>query len=188
MKRILLLILVFAVLASGCTSQDGGDADNTTQVVEPGDYVSVNYIGELENGSVFDTSIEQVAMDEGTYNPERNYEPLGFVAGAGQMIPGFDEAVIGMAVGEEQTVEIPSEEAYGEYSSELVIDIPAEQFESANITPVVGESIAIQGRACKIIDVSEENVTLDCNHELAGETLIFTIEVVSIESSDGNSS
>lgn len=188
MKRILLLILFFAIITSGCTSQDVGGTDNATQVVEPGDYVTVDYIGELENGSVFDTSIEQVAMDEGLYNPSRNYEPLGFVAGTGQMIPGFDEAVIGMEVGEEKTVEIPPEEAYGEYSSELVIDIPAEQFESANITPVVGEAIAIQGRPCTIINVSEGNVTLDCNHRLAGETLIFTIDVVSIESGNSTSS
>ncbi|WP_406656969.1 peptidylprolyl isomerase [Methanolobus sp. ZRKC2] len=178
MKRILLLILVFAIFASGCTSQ----------VVEPGDFVSVNYVGELENGTVFDTSIEQVAMDEDIYNPSRTYEPLGFVVGSGQMIPGFDEAVTGMAVGEEKTVELSPEEAYGEYSSELIFDVPAEEFESANITPVVGEVIGIQGRPCTIVDVSEENVTLDCNHQLAGETLIFTIEVVSIESNDGNNS
>jgi len=187
MKRTLLLLLLISVLVSGCTSPEGGDTDSSA-VVESGDFVTVNYVGELENGTVFDTSIEQVAQDEGIYNPGRSYEPLGFVVGSGQMISGFDEAVIGMSVGEETTVEIPPEEAYGEYSSELVFDVPMEQFESANITPVAGESIAIQGRPCTIVEVSEENVTLDCNHQLAGETLVFTIELVSIGDAEENSS
>ncbi|TGC07870.1 FKBP-type peptidyl-prolyl cis-trans isomerase [Methanolobus halotolerans] len=187
MKRILLLILVLTVLVSGCTSLDDGSTDSTSEVVEPGNLVTVNYVGELENGTVFDTSVEQVAQEEGLYDPARNYEPIAFVAGSGQMIPGFDEAVMGMAVGEEKTVEISPEEAYGEHSLELIFDIPVEQFESANITPVVGEDVSIQGRQCAILNVSEENVTLDCNHQLAGETLIFTIEIVSIEDMEGNS-
>ncbi|MBN2110956.1 MAG: peptidylprolyl isomerase [Methanosarcinaceae archaeon] len=188
MKKVLLLILTLAVLVSGCASSDDEDVINASQVVISGDHISVNYIGELDDGTVFDTSIEQVAIDEGLYNPARKYEPLEFIAGAGQMIQGFDEAVTGMAAGEKKTVEIPPGKAYGEYSSELVFDIPFGQFESANITPVVGEAIFMQGRPCTIINVSEGNVTLDCNHYLAGETLIFTIELVSIGSNDSNNS
>ncbi|MDW7731705.1 MAG: peptidylprolyl isomerase [Methanolobus sp.] len=165
---------------------NGGSTNDTSQVVEPGDNVTVDYIGELEDGTVFDTSIEQVAKDEGLYNPARNYEPFSFVVGSNQTIQGFDEAVIGMTVGEEKTVEIPPEQAYGEYNSDMVVDVPVEQFESANITPVVGEVIAVQGSPCTITNVSETNVTLDCNHPLAGETLIFTIDIVSIE--ENNSS
>lgn len=159
------------IAASGCVSQD---------TVEPGDYVTVDYIGRYENGSVFDTSIEQVAVDSGLYNPARSYEPLGFFAGQGQMIEGFDEAVIGMAVGEEKTVTIPPEKAYGNYSEDLLVSMPSEDFANANITPVVGEQVSYMWRACTIVEVTEGNVTLDCNHQLAGETLTFTMRVVSI--------
>lgn len=171
MKMIVFLFLMFLVVVSGCVSQD---------TVESGDYVTVDYIGSYENGSVFDTSIEQVAVDSGIYNSERSYEPLGFVAGQGQMIEGFDEAVIGMAVDEEKTVTIPPEKAYGNYSEDLVVSLPSEDFANANITPVVGEQVNYMWRACTIVEVTEGNVTLDCNHRLAGETLVFMIQVVSI--------
>ncbi|WMW22543.1 peptidylprolyl isomerase [Methanolobus mangrovi] len=176
MKKILLFILVSCVLfVSGCN-----DSDNS-QKVEAGDYISVNYTGSLEDGTVFDTSIEEIAIEENIYNPYRNYEPLPFVAGAGQMIKGFDDAVIGMGIGEEKTVTIPPEEAYGAYCPELLIPVPAEDFESANITPIIGQKVTYQNQVVTIANISEENVTLDCNHNLAGETLIFTIELVSIE-------
>ncbi len=171
MKKFILLVLIGLVFASGCVSQD---------TVEQGDYVTVDYIGSFENGSVFDTSIEQVALDSGLYNPGRDYEPLGFVAGQGQMIEGFDEAVIGMAVGEEKTVAIPPEKAYGNYSQDLLLPVPSGDFDDANITPVVGEQVNYMWRICTIVDVAEGNVTLDCNHQLAGETLVFTIQIVSI--------
>ncbi len=183
MKRILLLLLLISVLASGCTSPDGGGA-NSSAVAESGDFVSVNYVGELENGTVFDTSIEQVAQDEGIYNPDRSYEPLGFVTGSGQMLPGFDEAVIGMSVGEEKTVEIPPEEAYGT----KFITIPVEEFSNNNITPEVGEVIAVYGSPYRIVNVSGGSVNLENNHPLAGEKLIFTIELVSIGDAEENSS
>jgi len=183
MKRTLLLLLFISVLASGCTSPDGGDADSSA-VVESGDFVTVNYVGELENGTVFDTSIEQVAQDEGIYNPDRTYEPFDFVVGSGQTISGFDEAVIGMSVGEEKTVEIPPEEAYGT----KFITIPAEEFSNNNLTPEVGELIAVYGSPYRIVNVSEGNVTLENNHSLAGEKLIFTIELVSIGDAEENNS
>lgn len=171
MKMIVFLLLMSLIALSGCVSQD---------TVEPGDNVTVDYIGRYENGSVFDTSIEQVAVDSGLYNPARSYEPLGFFAGQGQMIEGFDEAVIGMSVGEEKTVTIPPEKAYGNYSEDLLVSMPSEDFANANITPVVGEQVSYMWRACTIVEVTEGNVILDCNHQLAGETLTFTMRVVSI--------
>jgi FKBP-type peptidyl-prolyl cis-trans isomerase 2 len=171
MKKVILLVLACLVFLSGCVSQD---------TVQQGDNVTVDYIGRFENGSVFDTSIEQVAVDSGLYVAGRDYEPLGFVAGEGQMIEGFDEAVIGMAVGDEKTVTILPEKAYGNYSQDLLIPVPSEDFANANISPVVGEKVTYMWRTCTIVDVAEGNVTLDCNHPLAGQTLVFTIQVVSI--------
>ncbi|WP_292469729.1 peptidylprolyl isomerase [Methanolobus sp.] len=176
MKKILFLILLCSLLVSGCT-----DSSDNSQTVETGDYVSVNYTGSLEDGSVFDTSIEEVAVAENVYNPYRSYGPLSFIAGAGQMIKGFDDAVIGMEVGENKTVTIPPEEAYGAYCPELLIPLPVEDFQSANVTPVIGQKVTYQNQLGTIVNISDKNVTVDCNHNLAGEILIFKIELVSIE-------
>ena len=82
--------------------------------VEKGDYVEVEYVGKLKDGTVFDASIEEVAKDSGVYSSQRNYEPLGFTVGKGELIEGFEEGVKGMNVGEKKEVEIPPEKAYGE--------------------------------------------------------------------------
>ncbi|WP_406662444.1 peptidylprolyl isomerase [Methanolobus sp. ZRKC3] len=182
MKRVaILLFLIFVVFSSGCATNDSNDSG---PVVEPGDYISVNYTGRLTDGTVFDTSVEQIAIDSGVYNPQRNYKPLDFVAGTGMMIAGFDSAVIGMAVGDEKTVTIPPEEAYGPFLPALLINIPQEDFVEVNITPVIGQKVTYQGQVGTITDISGDNVSVDRNHRLAGETLVFTIEVVSIESSN----
>lgn len=176
MKKILLFVLLICVLfACGCAESDN------SQTVKTGDYVSVNYTGSLEDGTVFDTSRADIAMAENLYNPYRSYEPLPFIAGSGQMIKGFDDAVMGMAVGEKKTVTILPEDGYGAYCPELLIPVPVDEFQSANITPVIGQKVTYQSQPVTIVNISEENVTLDCNHNLAGKTLIFDIELVSIE-------
>lgn len=93
--------------------------ENSNKVVEKGDAVSVHYVGKLDDGTVFDTSEKEEAMEAGIYNEMRDYEPLKFTVGAGQMIKGFDEGVVGMKAGEEKILKIPPEEAYGEYVEEL---------------------------------------------------------------------
>ncbi|WP_340818701.1 peptidylprolyl isomerase [Methanolobus sp. WCC4] len=175
MKKILFILLLLSLFVSGCTESD------TSQKVESGDYISVNYTGSLDDGTVFDTSIEEVAKAEDVYNPYRTYEPLSFTAGAGQMIKGFDDAVIGMSVGDEKTVTIPSEEAYGAYCPELLIPLSIDDFQAVNITPVIGQKVTYQGQVGTIVNISDKNVTIDCNHNLAGNDLTFTIELVSIE-------
>lgn len=95
--------------------------------VAAGDTVSVWYTGKLDDDSVFDSNIEEVAKAAGTFNPARPYEPLSFAVGAGQMIPGFDKAVVGMKTGEKKTVTIPPEEAYGQVQPELTRTLPVEQ-------------------------------------------------------------
>ncbi|WMW24656.1 peptidylprolyl isomerase [Methanolobus sediminis] len=178
MKKIFFfLLLTCMLLVSGCT--ESGNSDNS-RVVQIGDNVSVNYTGMLENGTVFDTSIADVAQMNGIYNSAREYKPLSFVAGYGQMIEGFDNAVIGMKVGENKTVTIPPDEAYGEVRDDRFIAYKVEDFEAANMTPVVGETIYVQGYPGLIVDINETNVTVDFNSRLAGKTLVFDIELVSI--------
>ncbi len=92
-------------------------------IAKAGDKVEVKYVGSLENGSVFDTNIKEVAMANGMYNPKRSYSDLKFTLGKGQMIKGFDEAVTGMRIGEEKTVIIPPEKAYGPYLENKTMNV-----------------------------------------------------------------
>jgi peptidylprolyl isomerase len=135
-----------------------------------GDAVKVHYTGRLLNGTVFDSS-------EGR-------SPLGFTLGDGNMIKGFDAAVYGMAVGDQKSVTIPCVEAYGEKREDMLLDIPMNQV-PPSIKPEVGMELSLQNQMgqpvpVKVVYVDEEKITLDANHQLAGEDLIFDITLVSI--------
>ncbi len=167
-----MLLLVSTIFGSGCTD---------SEAVKAGDTVQVNYVGKFENGTVFDTSIEEVAKEAGIYNQEIEYTPLNITVGTGQVIEGFDEALIGMKEGEEKTVTIPPEKAYGEYDEAKVQAIPLKDLNMSE-KPEVGQVYrSTYGFQVKVIAVNETHVTLDANNELAGKTLIFDIELVSIE-------
>lgn len=170
-----MLLLVSAIFGSGCT--DSG-------AVESGDTVQVDYTGKLENGTVFDTSIEEVAQEAGIYNAQREYAPLTVTVGSGQVIEGFDEALIGMKEGEEKTITIPPEKAYGEYDESKVQAVPLEELNMSE-TPEVGQIYSsIYGGQFKVVAVNETHVTFDANHELAGKTLVFDIKLVSISKAE----
>ncbi len=152
---------------------------DTSRKIENGDTISVNYVGKLEDGTIFDTSVKEVAVEAGIYIQMRNYEPLTFTIGEGQMIKGFDEGVVGMQVEEEKTLTIPPEEAYGEYREEFVREIPVD---AVDFTPEIGMRLATDsGLTGTITNVNENNFIVDFNHELAGKTLIFSVKVVSVE-------
>ncbi|NTV79578.1 MAG: hypothetical protein HGA25_10720, partial [Clostridiales bacterium] len=129
MKRIgLILIILIIAFSSGCTD------NSQSKIVEKGDNVSVNYIGKLDNGTVFDTSLVDVAKEAGLYdaNSTRTYEPMSFVVGTGQMISGFDNGVLNMTVGEEKTLKLSPDEAYGEYNQEYLVPVPRSDLENAS--------------------------------------------------------
>lgn len=140
-------------------------------IAKTGDTVRVHYTGSLTDGKVFDSSRER--------------EPLSFQIGAEQVIPGFNDAVEGMDVGDKVEVTIESKDAYGDYREDFVInvnpsDIPDE------IDPEVGMDLQLHQQdggaiPVKITAVSDEAVTLDANHPLAGKDLKFEIELVGIE-------
>ncbi len=182
MKKIgtLFLLLASAILVCGCLT------NNNVKVVKNGDYVRVDYVGKLEDGTVFDTSVKDVAIAAGMYNQRRDYQPLGFTVGAGEMIQGFDKGVVGMAVGENNTLTIPPEDAYGAYREDRVITRPIEELTAAGITPVVGKKIfTAQGQSGTIKSVTDTEVVINFNHELAGKTLIFDVTLVSIGGNNG---
>jgi peptidylprolyl isomerase len=135
-----------------------------------GDTVNVHYTGKLKDGKVFDSSVDR--------------EPLQFDIGHGNIIPGFEQGVIGMKPGESKTVNIPAEKAYGPYRKELVLVVDKSKIPT-HLKPEVGQQLTLNqpdGRAVsvRITDISESNVTLDANHPLAGKDLIFDIELVQI--------
>ncbi len=115
MKKFLILFLAAIVLFSGCVDQ---------RTVKSGDNISVNYIGSIKDGEIFDTSIEDVAKQNNIHTPGRQYKPLQFTVGKGEVISGFDDGVIGMKVGDTKTLEIPPEKAYGPINPEAIQVIP----------------------------------------------------------------
>lgn len=141
------------------------------QQANEGDKVKVHYHGRLRTGETFDSS-------EGR-------DPLEFTVGAGQMIKGFDEGVRGMGVGEKKTLEIGADEAYGQRDAGNLIEFPKDQFPEG-MNPETGMQLMLsngQGQQFPVVvtEVKENSVVLDANHPLAGQDLIFDIEMVSIE-------
>jgi peptidylprolyl isomerase len=142
--------------------------------VESGDLVRVHYTGLLEDDSVFDSS-------EGR-------EPLAFEAGAGDVIKGFDEAVLGMRPGETRRVVIPPEEGYGPWRGELLLQV--ERAAAGEQEALPGMVVQVQGPEEEqvegiVTEVGDETVTLDLNHPLAGKVLTFDITLIAVESPSG---
>ncbi|MBD8891756.1 FKBP-type peptidyl-prolyl cis-trans isomerase [Roseibium litorale] len=138
--------------------------------VKAGDTVSIHYTGTLNDGSVFDSSDGR--------------EPLQFTVGSGQIISGLDKAIPGMAIGDEKTVNVPADEAYGQKDPHAMQPVPRDQF-PADIPLEVGVQLQVQTpngqvMSVSIAEVGEEAVILDANHPLAGKDLTFEIKLVSI--------
>lgn len=156
-----------------------------TARVGPGDRVAVAYVGRFEDGSVFATSDPAVAADNdlAPAADETERSPLTFTVGAGEVIAGLDDAVVGMRVGEERTVTVPPEDAYGEYDDEKIREYDAETFEGmVGQAPAVGLHVEAQndlhGDVTAVVDGV---VRVDFNHELAGRTLVFDLELLAVE-------
>lgn len=135
-----------------------------------GDSVQVHYTGTLEDGTVFDSSTGKA--------------PLDVKLGSGMVIPGFDEALTGMEVGEKKIVTIPYENAYGPHNAELVMQIPIDQVPN-DLEPEVGQKMQVGGAAgemlqVEVIDITDDFIVLDANAPLAGKNLTFEIELVAI--------
>jgi FKBP-type peptidyl-prolyl cis-trans isomerase 2 len=255
-KKIVFFILAIA-LSMGCVTEEIVETSTTTSTVpqikaERGDTVYVNYIGRLTNGTIFDTSYEKTAREAGVYTITREYKPLEFTIGKNMVIPGFEDAVEGMTVGEEKTVRVPPKWAYGEPDPEKVIevnrtqsfprflDISLERFieesgeepyvgltysvdlyewnktvvnltnstvtvrldpwpnasahtnfgladvevneENVYITanPVEGMMVYTDAGPGRVLDVTEDSITMDFNHWLSGKTLIFDLKLEDI--------
>jgi FKBP-type peptidyl-prolyl cis-trans isomerase 2 len=143
--------------ANGAQNGDG-------RVAQDGDTVQVHYHGTLDSGEVFDSS--------------REGDPLSFTVGSGQVIQGFDDAVRGLSVGDTKTVRLDPDDAYGQRSDEMIFEVPA-----AEAPEGLEEGSLVQlpnGAPAVILEVTDETVTVDANHPLAGQALTFEIELVAI--------
>ncbi|ENN95785.1 peptidylprolyl isomerase FKBP-type [Methanocaldococcus villosus KIN24-T80] len=150
-------------------------------MIKKGDIVKIDYVLEVD-GKVLDTSIEDVAREYGIYFEGKEYEPLEFIVGNNEVITGLEEAVLGMNVGEEKLVKIPPEKAYGFRDESLIQKVPKDLFKDADFEPEKGLLILANGIPAKIVDVDDEYVTLDFNHELAGKELTLKIIVKDVKS------
>ncbi|MCC1494453.1 peptidylprolyl isomerase [Cognatishimia sp. F0-27] len=135
-----------------------------------GDTVRIHYTGTLQDGSTFDSSSGR--------------DPLEFEVGSGQIIPGLDKAIPGMAVGDKKTVAVPADEAYGQSNPQAVQAVPRAEI-PADIPLEVGGQLQVQTPTGQVMpvtvtEVTESEVTLDANHPLAGKDLTFAIELVEI--------
>ena len=140
------------------------------QQVKKGDTVKVHYHGKLTNGETFDRS-------EGR-------EPLEFEVGSGMVIKGFDDGVTGMAVGDKKTISIPYDEAYGPRNPEMLIEMPIERFPK-DMEIEVGMPLGMSdghGQQFQVViaEIKDDAVMLDANHPLAGEDLVFDLELIEI--------
>ncbi len=138
--------------------------------VKQGDTVHVHYTGTLEDGTVFDSSDGR--------------DPLEFTMGEGKVIPGFEKAVEGLAVGETTNAILPPEEAYGPRADELIMTVPREQLPDG-MSPEVGQQLEMQTQdgqrvPVTVTSVSEDALKIDANHPLAGKALHFELELVKI--------
>ena len=131
----------------------------------------MHYHGTLTNGEIFDSS--------------NGRAPLEFEVGSGMVIPGFDNGVLGMKVGDKKTINIPFMEAYGPKQPEMIVEFPKTQF-PPDLNPEVGMALTMnngQGQQFQVIvvEVKDEVVVLDANHALAGQDLVFDLELVNID-------
>ena len=159
-------------------------------VVKNGDTIAVDYVGRLEDGTVFDSSIASEAKKTKKYSESREYAPLVFTVGAGKMIAGFDKGVVGMKVGEKKTLTIPPEDAYGTGGTERTIDrkafedvftvtVPLEGYKDTirqpvskktftdlgKVIPKVGETITAGSVSAKVVSADKDNIVIDIDNK-----------------------
>lgn len=184
MKKFLILLLAVVILLSGCVGQ---------KTVKTGDKISVDYTGSLEDGKVFDTSIYSVARENNLFTPGREYKPLEFTVGKGEMIQGFDEGVIGMKVGGTEILTIPPEKAYGQSNPMMIQIIPiTEDVPAIRVMPMATRVIpkvfeiplsqfeSILGKDHKIgevVKIPETNINLTILNITSNASLSYNLKV-----------
>jgi FKBP-type peptidyl-prolyl cis-trans isomerase SlyD len=146
--------------------------------MQKGDFVYISYVGRIkESGEIFDVTSEEIAKKEGVYNPEIKYGDLPIIVGAGFVIPGLDEELEKMNVGEKKIIEIEPNKAFGERKDDFIKLIPESEFKRQNINVKLGDFVSVNGITGKVLSINAGRVRVDFNHPLAGKTLVYEVEV-----------
>lgn len=149
--------------------------------VNRGDFIVVELTGLAEEtGEVFDTTSEETAKEQGTYDEKRTYGPRLVVAGEGWVLKGLDTRLRGLKVGEEQKIEIPAAEAFGERDAENVQTIPFRVLRSKGVNPALGAELEIDGRSAVVRSIGAGRVQVDYNPRLAGRKIVYTVKVTEL--------
>jgi FKBP-type peptidyl-prolyl cis-trans isomerase 2 len=183
MKKLFLLVLSLCsvLVITGCGKKSDTPAVAVVeQTAANGDTVAVNYTLTIADGTVKDTSLEEVAKKSGLLQTGRKYEPLVFPIGQKKMIPGFEAGVIGMKVGENKKITVIAADGYGEKNDKMVQSVSGSVFKDAGITPKIGETFNFSFAPGKIIAISGDMVMIDFNHPLAGEVLTFDVTLMTL--------
>lgn len=151
---------------------------------EKGSRVRIDFTGTLEDGTVFDTTLKEGTGDCGCDDCGCEEGPMELVIGEDSFFTLIEEALVGMTVGEKKTVQIPAEEAFGDYDEEKVFSIPRDQI-PADLNPEVGQELELtdeddEAVMVTVLEVDEDGITLDANHPLAGENLSYEVELLEI--------
>jgi FKBP-type peptidyl-prolyl cis-trans isomerase 2 len=153
--------------------------------IKEGDFIRLNYTGKVqETGEIFDTTVKEVAEEAEIYSEKKTYGPIVIAVGVGHVLKGLDTGLVGMEEGEEKTIEVLPEEGFGARDPKLLQLIPMREFKKQNMKPQVGMNITMEGHTGKIRSISGGRVTVDFNHEFAGKTLLYDVEVEKIIEDD----
>lgn len=150
----------------------------SSMAIKNGDFVLLDYVLKIKDTEeIFDTTLEDEAKSANVYNPENIYEPRLVIVGQGWIIKGMEDGLIGLEEGQEKTLEIPPEKAFGERDPTKVRIIPARELTRQGITPKPGGRIEVGGAIATVRSVGSGRVTLDYNHPLSGRTILAKVAV-----------
>ncbi|MFH1789433.1 MAG: peptidylprolyl isomerase [Candidatus Altiarchaeota archaeon] len=147
-------------------------------------FIKIDYTAQIKDGQVFDTTDEKKAKDAGIFDDKRTYAAAPIIVGEGQVIKGLDEALAKAKVGEKQKIEIPPEKAYGDRNPALLRIVPLKVFKKEKINPMPGMPVELDGQPARVQTVAGGRVRVDFNHDLAGKTLVYDLNVVSESATD----
>jgi len=149
--------------------------------VKEGDFIRINYTGKIqETGEIFDTTGEEIAEEAGLKTENKIFGAIPIVVGVRHVLKSLDKGIVGMEVGEKKEIEVAPEDGFGLRDPKLLQLIAMREFQKQKMKPHVGMTITMEGRPGKIRSISGGRVTVDFNHEFAGKTLVYDVEVEKI--------
>ncbi|MFB0560452.1 MAG: FKBP-type peptidyl-prolyl cis-trans isomerase [Candidatus Lokiarchaeia archaeon] len=159
--------------------------ETETKKVSKNDFALIDLIGRIKDtGKVFDSTIQEVATKADIYDEREVYKPRLVVVGSGWVLPGIDEALEGLNIGETKTIEIPPEKGFGERDPKNIKTLSAREFQKQNVKPRPGMTIRMKGRLATVLKVGGGRIRVDMNHPLAGQVLEYDVTIKNILEKD----